>query len=278
MQIPIPGGSFYKLNSPELPDKLQTGRIIACLIVAMCIGFSTKAQNTKTTENINEIWFGYLNQTRLSHKWGLWADVHLRTKEKFVNNFSQSLIRLGLTYYLNDEMFITAGYTYSSFYPDNSHKKITQPEHRPWQQIQWQTNYRKKRMTQRFRLEERYRRKILNDSTLWDINNFNYRIRYNILYELPLGKNGIVPNSLSFVVNEEININFGREIVNNYFDQNRFYLGLKYQVDLHNNLQLGYMNLFQQLAAGNKYRNFHVVRLYYFQNLDLQRKSFRKKS
>ena len=44
-------------------------------------------------------------------------------------------------------------------------------------------------------------------------------------------KKGIVPHSFSFVVNDEVHINFGKEIVNNYFDQNRFFVGLKYQLN-----------------------------------------------
>ena len=88
---------------------------------------------------------------------------------------------------------------------------------------------------------------------------------------------GIVPNSLSFVINDEVHINFGKEIVNNYFDQNRFFLGLKYQLNDQNNFQVGYMNLFQQLPAGNKYRSLHTMRLFYFQNLDLRRKNIPQK-
>jgi Protein of unknown function (DUF2490) len=252
-------------------------RIITCCLMVMGMDFSTNAQNTKNTENINQLWFGYFNQVRFSDKWGVWADLHLRTKEDFVNNFSQSIIRLGLTYYVNDAAKLTAGYAYVSIYPADAHKKVTQPEHRPWQQIQWHTKYGKKRMMQWFRLEERYRRKILNDSSLADGYNFNYRIRYNIWYDVPFSKKGIVPNSLSFVVNDEVHINFGKEIVNNYFDQNRFFVGLKYQVNDQNNLQLGYMNLFQQLPAGNKYRSLHTVRLFYFQNFDLRKKLTQKK-
>ncbi|MEO6733285.1 MAG: DUF2490 domain-containing protein [Ferruginibacter sp.] len=248
-------------------------KIILCCIAAACTFFTSMAQNTKSTEEINQLWFGYFNQTRLSNKWGLWTDLHLRTKEDFVNNFSQSIVRLGLTYYVTDATKLTAGYAYISIYPADAHKKITQPEHRPWQQIQWHTKYGKKRMMQWFRLEERYRRKILNDSTLADGNNFNFKIRYNIWYDIPLSKKGIVPNSLSFVVNDEVHINFGKQIVNNYFDQNRFFAGLKYQVNEHSNVQFGYMNLFQQLAAGNKYRNLHTMRLFYFQNLDLRPKN-----
>ncbi len=247
-------------------------RIIVCCIIMLATAFSAKAQNTKSTENINQLWFGYFNQARFSDKWGGWADLHLRTKEDFVNNFSQSIIRLGLTYYVNDVTKLTAGYAYVSIYPADAHRKITRPEHRPWQQIQWHTKYGKKRMMQWFRLEERYRRKILNDSTLADGNNFNFRIRYNIWYDVPLGKKGVVPNSLSFILNNEVHINLGKQIVNNYFDQNRFFVGLKYQIDDHSNLQFGYMNLFQQLAPGNKYRDFHTGRLFFFQNLDLRKK------
>ena len=232
---------------------------------------SANTQSVKSTEHVNQLWFGYFNQTRLSNKWGLWAEVQLRTKEDFVDNFSQGIVRLGLTYYANDVTKLTAGYAFINHFPADAHKKISQPEHRPWQQVQWHTKYGKKRMMQWFRLEERYRRKILNDSTLADGNTFNFRIRYNFWYDIPLSKKGIVPKSFSFVVNNEVHINFGKQIVNNYFDQNRFFLGLKYQVNEHSNLQVGYMNLFQQLGAGNRYRNINTIRLFYFQNLDLRK-------
>lgn len=241
--------------------------------VVLVIFFSAGGQVIKSTENVNQVWLGYSNQVRVTDKWGLWSDLHLRTKEDFVSNFSQSIIRLGLTYYLNDATKLTAGYAYVSIYPAEAHKNITQPEHRPWQQIQWHTKYGKKRMMQWFRLEERYRRKILNDSTIGSSYNFNYRLRYNIWLDVPFSKKGIVKNSLSFVINDEVHINFGKQVIYNYFDQNRFFIGLKYQLNDHNNFQVGYMNLFQQLPAGNKYRNLHTLRLFYFQNLDLRKKS-----
>jgi len=128
-------------------------------------------------------------------------------------------------------------------------------------------------MMQWFRLEERFRRKILNDSMLAEGYNFNWRLRYNIWYDIPLSRKGIVPHSMSFVVNDELHINFGKQIVYNYFDQNRFFVGFKYQGNEQTNVQLGYMNLFQQLSSGNKYRSIHAIRLFLFQNLDLRKKS-----
>jgi hypothetical protein len=215
---------------------------------------------------------GYLNQTRLTDKWGIWADVHLRTKEEFFTNFSQAIFRLGLTYYLNDDTKLTAGYGYINHFPADNHANISQPEHRPWQQLQWHTKYPRLRLVQYLRLEERFRRKILDNDELASGYNFNFRFRYNILAQFPLSEKRFQAGTLSFVVNDELHINFGKQIVNNYFDQNRFFLGLAYHVNGTDNLQFGYMNLFQQLAAGNQYRNIHAARVFYFHNLDLRKK------
>jgi hypothetical protein len=75
-------------------------------------------------------------------------------------------------------------------------------------------------MMQWIRLEEKYRQKILNDSTLAGGYNFNYKLRYNLWYEIPFSQQPA--NKSSFVLNDEVHINFGKQIVYNYFDQNRF--------------------------------------------------------
>lgn len=230
------------------------------------------SQSQKSTAHTQQVWLGYFNQTRFSDKLGIWVDMQLRTKEDFFTNFSQGIARVGLTWYINDATKFTIGYARINHFPADSHGQISQPEHRPWQQIQWHTKYGNKRMMQWIRLEERFRRKILNDSTLANGYNFNYRLRYNLLYEVPLNKRGIIPGSFSFFVNDELHINFGAQISNNYFDQNRFFLGLKYQVNTRDNIQLGYMNVFQQLPAGNNFRSINGLRLFYFQNLDLRKK------
>ena len=242
-------------------------------LVAVCLisVIMAEAQAKKTITDVQQVWVGYFNQTRLTDKFGFWVDLQLRTKDDFFDNLSVSLNRFGLTYYLTDNTKLTAGYAYIVAYPEDN-RKVSIPEHRPWQQVQWHTKYGKKRMMQWIRLDERYRRRLLNDSTLADTYSFNYKLRYNLFYDIPLSKKGIVPKAFSFVINDEVHINFGKQIVLNTFDQNRFYLGFKYQLSEHSNVQLGYMNLFQQLAAGNSYRSIHTARISYFQNLDLRKK------
>jgi hypothetical protein len=233
---------------------------------------STNAQ-TKTTVDVRQLWTGYFNQTRLTDKWGLWTDVHLRTKDNYFNNLSQGIIRFGLTYYLNDDAKLTAGYAYVNHFPSDNHTNISQPEHRPWQQIQWHTKYPKLKLMQWFRLEERYRRKIKNNDELADGYNFNFRLRYNILSQFPLSKKRFQPNTFSFVLSNEVFVNFGEQIVYNVYDQNRFFAGFHYHINKHDNLQFGYMNIYQQLASGNQYRSTHAARVFYFHNLDLRKKA-----
>ena len=94
-----------------------------------------------------------------------------------------------------------------------------------------------------------------------------------IFIEIALDKKGVAPGALSFVIYDEINVNVGKQIVNNYFDQNRFYAGLKFQTGINTNLQLGYLNIFQQLSAGNQYRNINLVRIFFYHNIDLRHHS-----
>lgn len=222
----------------------------------------------KSTSEEEQIWLGYLNQTRFSKRWGVWVDAHLRTKENTFSGLSQAIIRPGLTYYLTDDAKFTAAYAFINHFPADNHKNISQPEHRPWQQFQWHTKYPKVKLMQWFRLEERFRRKIKNDDELADGYTFNWRLRYNILSQFPLNKKRFQPGTFSLAVSNEVFVNFGKQITYNYFDQNRFFAGFHYHVNKHDNLQFGYMNVFQQLASGNRYRSLHTARIFYFHNLN----------
>lgn len=264
IKVFMPGSKFIFNKNQKMNKCIFTALFMLLPFAAVF------AQTTKSTANVQQLWFGYLNQTRLSNKFGLWGDFHLRSKEDFTDNLSQIIIRPGITYYVNDNTKLTLGYAYVNFYPAEGHTNVSQPEHRIWQQVQWHTKFTKTRLMQWLRLEEKYRRKILNDSALAKGYSFSYKIRYNLFWEIPFSQQP--ENKFSFVLNDELHINFGKQIVYNYFDQNRFFAGFKFNLNKSDNLQLGYMNQFQQLSAGNTYRNNHVIRLFYFQNFDVRSK------
>ena len=212
----------------------------------------------KQTTHVQQVWLAYFNQSRFSDKWGLWVDLQLRTKEDFVDDLSVGIARIGLTYYLSDNTKLTAGYGYINFFPADNHTNVSQPEHRPWQQIQWHTKHSKIRLMQYLRLEERYRRKILNNDELAEGYNFNYRFRYNFFLAAPIGKKPFVPGTFSFIVNDEVHVNFGKEVVYNYFDQNRFFTGVGYAFTKNITGEIGYMNQYI-IRRGANYMGHNLV-------------------
>ncbi|MBE2229353.1 MAG: DUF2490 domain-containing protein [Chitinophagaceae bacterium] len=245
----------------------NTNRTYWLIFLALLTRLPAGAQ-VKEKEVISQVWVAYLNQTRISDKWGVWLDLHLRTKEDLVSGLSQGIFRAGITYYLHDQLKLTAGYAYVNHFPADNHGNISRPEHRPWQQVQWHTNFPKLRLMQWLRLEERWRRNVLNANELAGGYAFNFRFRYNILAMFPLSAKRFEKGTVSLVLNDELHINAGKQIKYNYFDQNRFFAGLNFHLSKTTSLQAGYMYFYQQLASGYQYRHIHVPRIFFFQNLD----------
>ncbi|HVZ57817.1 MAG TPA: DUF2490 domain-containing protein [Chitinophagaceae bacterium] len=229
------------------------------------------AQPARQVERQDQVWAGYFNQARFSSHWGLWSDLHLRTRDHFVDRFSVSVLRLGLLYYLKEDTKLAAGAAWLAYYPAPGHTRVTQPEHRYWQLLQWKNRYTRLQLTQGIRLEERFRRRILNDSTLGNGYTFNYRLRYNLLLLVPFNGQPVRKGTWSAVLNSEWMMNFGQQIVRNYFDQIRLFGGLDYQVGRLNHVQAGYMHIFQQLSGYNQFRVIHAARLFLFHYLDARR-------
>lgn len=237
----------------------------------MLLTFPFWAKAQKQTTQVQQTWLNYFNQTRFSDRWGMWADISLRSKDDWVSDISMLLTRVGATYYVTNNTKLTAGYAYVHHFPGDNHPEVAMPEHRPWQQVQWHHNKPKLRLMQWIRLEERFRRRIAAPDKLGEGYNFNYRVRYNMLLAVPLARKSFAPRTFSGVLNNEVHVNFGRQITFNTFDQNRFFAGFFYHVNQHDQIQAGYMNLYQQLAAGNRYRSVHTARISYFHTLDLRK-------
>lgn len=239
------------------------------ILMVLAISAQLTCAQTKEFESREQTWSGYFNQTRFTKRSGIWVDLHLRLTNNFVEQTNLSILRAGYTYYVSDQVRLTAGYAYVTQYGLTEGEPDV-PEHRPWQQIQWIEKKKGFNMMQWFRIEERYRTRV-TDGRLTGSYNFNWRLRYNIALTFPL-KGKVVQAKTPFLFfNDELHINAGKNIVYNYFDQNRLFLGLGYQFTSHLNAQLGYMYIFQQLAAGDKYANINAIRFFVFHNLDLRK-------
>ncbi len=104
------------------------------LLLLWLLSLSAYAQKQKII--LEQIWFGYSNQTWFSDKWGSIADVNFRKKNNYIKGFSQRLLQFGLTRYLkNNSAQLTAAFAYVDYFPSDAHPGISQPELRPWQQV-----------------------------------------------------------------------------------------------------------------------------------------------
>ena len=232
--------------------------------ISVMLVVSVGAQN-KITEHREMTWLGYFNQTRFTDKSGIWADAHLRMNDDFLKETHALLGRIGYIHYFADRTRFVVGYAYQN-QPGHA-GAATQTEHRPWQQIQWIEKKRWFNMMQWLRLEQRFRKNQEENEFQFS----NHRIRYNLALTIPLNRKEVGDNTFFLFMNDEVFVNFGKKIVNNYFDQNRFFVGFGYHFTSHLNAQLGYMNVFQQLPAGDRYVSSDAIRLFVFHNIDLRR-------
>lgn len=229
---------------------------------------SREACAQKTTDTREQIWTGYFNQTRLTDRSGMWVDLQFRMNDYF-NQKSLSIARLGYTYYVSDPLRLTAGYGYITHYPLNSASPNV-PENRLWQQVQWFDKKESVSLSQYFRIEERFVRQVSNGE-LTDDSKFTWRFRYNFAITLPLKPGGLGAGAPFVFLNDELHINAGKNVVNNYFDQNRLFAGVGYQFTADLNAQVGYLFVFQQLPSGNEYVAVNALRLFVFHNLDFRK-------
>ncbi|HMR57884.1 MAG TPA: DUF2490 domain-containing protein, partial [Cyclobacteriaceae bacterium] len=184
------------------------------LLIVLALSFSlTVVAQEKDKEFRQQTWTAYFNQTRLSDKWGLWADVHFRLTDNFTNRLGLSIFRIAPVYYLTDQTRVSSGYGYITSY--NTDPIPDLPEHRVWQQIQWFEKKKWFTTAQYFRIEERFRRTPVAGEVSEDYT-FSWRFRYNFAITIPLTRKTVEPKTPFLFLNDELHISAGKHIANNY--------------------------------------------------------------
>lgn len=65
----------------------------------------------RQTFNTNMIWISYYNNININKRWSVNTDIQARTRD-WVNEFSQGVVRSGLSYKLNNNFSLTAGFAW----------------------------------------------------------------------------------------------------------------------------------------------------------------------
>lgn len=240
----------------------------AFILYLFSISLDTSGQKTINEQYQN--WTQYFINLRIKENWSINSDVFFRWKELDGRKL-QSGIRASITYHFKQPISASAGYVYFIHYPSTSAITITKHEHRPWQQILITTKKGRIQLQHRYRFEQRFIERASN-TQLIDGYTFNFRLRYQLAIQVPINKKEIEKGVIYGLAYNEIFVNFGKEIVYNYFDQNRTSVGLGYQFSRSFAATLGYQYIWQQLTNGDKFNSISCVRLALIHSLDLRKK------
>jgi len=197
-------------------------------------------------------WHSYFGNNKISERFGIHSEIQLRYYEQG-SNFNQSVWRLGLNYTLGPNATATLGYT--NLITDTSFEDAGEPkirEHHVYEDFVLKNQLWKLNFQHRYRLEQRF-------IDFGDRNETQHRIRYRLLFSIPLSK--VV--YLKFY--EEVFLNFQ----NNTFDQNWTYAAMGFNVFDNVSAEVGYININLPNA------NFHRLTIAVSYNPDL-RKLFAK--
>lgn len=238
-------------------------RTLMALIFAG-LSFTVFAQKEIATQT--NAWFMYFGNHRLTDKLGLHTEYQWRRHE-FISTWQQSLMRLGVDYYVTDNSMLTAGYGWIESFPYGEQPiPETFTEHRIWEQ--WIVNNRVGSLyiNHRYRLEQRFLERPAEGEYV-----FRQRVRYRLMLMLPLGNKNLEDKSFFAATYAEPFIGFGEGIGKNILDQNRLYVALGYRFNSNVNLQIGYLNQYIVKPDGIHHERNHDLQFGLTYNLDFRR-------
>ena len=227
-------------------------KILAALI------FIHLAANAQTQQQSSG-WLLLLNNTKISEKWGVYADMQIRSSDKW-ENVRNFLFRPGVTYYANSKNEITLGYLLNQTFSNNigsSDNMLT--EHRIWEQYVYKHKISTISVAHRFRMEQRFIERYGKDDL------FAQRLRYFFRFILPLakGKQNFDKGVFAALQNELFfNVQSKDQLNGKFFDQNRAYVAGGYRFNKQLDIELGYMNQASKGLISNTANNILQFAVY----------------
>ena len=234
------------------------------ILLSVLFATSLAQNNSPIIVRDNMVWVGYFSMIKINDKWSLNSDAQFRTRNE-VKNYSQALLRTGLSYKLNEKVDVTLGLAHFRFFITNDK---TRREWRPWQEFKLNDKFGNCKLSHRFRVEQRFNETLKNSEATNDYQ-FNFRFRYRFDLRYPILKENKSGNNIYALIGNEIMVNAGNNISNNYFDQDRLYVGVNYEINKKIALQLQYMHVWQQASNGLTLNSNEVIRFNIYHTISI---------
>ncbi|MGL5888622.1 MAG: DUF2490 domain-containing protein [Bacteroidia bacterium] len=245
-------------------------KVLKTIFLLLLFPLGVAAQSVRQFDEQFHAWYVLMGNHTLTNHFRLHTEAQFR-RAGVITPTQQHLFRIGLEYKLSENAIVTAGYCY--VYTDSYGKQpavIPFNEHRGWEQLLLLHKVGRVGIQHRYRLEnrwiERYDAASQSNKVIYT-NRFRYRAQFTV----PLNKPDMAQGTFFAVLNDELWVNFGKEIRFNVFDQNRAYAGFGYQINKYCNVQLGYLNQLIFKSDGVRVENNHTLQLAFFCNLDFRK-------
>lgn len=173
-------------------------------------------------------WLMYFGTNRIHDDWSIHTEVQYRNHEIAPNTVEQLLLRTGLNYHLSSSSSLTLGYGFIPSYvyeSEQSEPEVT--EHRIFQQLIMTNKIGRIKFEHRYRIEQR-----------WVNDDYRNRLRYRLMAFIPINKPVIEEGTFFLGIYDEVFMN----TKSTFFDRNRLYVALGYQIKKQLQVQVGYLN------------------------------------
>lgn len=245
-------------------------RWMLVLLVLLPFGVLNAQETPEKIINENvQFWISTNNVFRLSEKWAVLNDLHIRRSD-FVAKPNFYFVRVGGQYYIKPNIRLAGGYAHLWLTSSGDWDAYLN-ENRTYQQFSISQKFPKLNAFFRLRLEQRFFNNVVEGNSLED-DYLIHRVRFLISGGIPLNESG----TTELLLADEIHLNFGKEVVYNTFNQNRLTIGVRQKLSEQWKVDFGYMMVYQQLAAGNVYNLNHTMRLFFYGNFDFRKDKTQK--
>jgi hypothetical protein len=252
-------------------------RTILFFIFFIALQTKIYAQNSliKSYANNFNQWVSYSGDLKFSKNWGFHLDGSLRKNELF-SKPQQSIIRIGVNYHINAQVFIAAGYCFVENAPYGTFpSKASFSENRFWEQVQIKTQLQRFEWLTRFRLEQRFSNNpILKSNNFYGEGPaiFTNRLRVLNRFSIPLKGKTIQDKSYYLSTSNEILVSYGKNVAANTLDQNRVSIAIGKIIPTIGRLELGYLLLSLYKPDGIKIERNHILQIGLSSSLDFFKK------
>jgi hypothetical protein len=242
-------------------------------LLLLALGLSTPALAQRETFTNVAGWIAWFNDVELSNRWSIDSDMNARRSGPY-DEVSQFLWRVSLRRNLTPNVRVALGYAGTDTHPYGD-LPITfrTPEHRLFQQLQLTHATGRTQWTHRYRLEQRWGGRMELEDGEARVQNWvrTNRIRYLVRATVALQGPTLDANEWFASVGDELFMNWGANIQQNVFDQNRVLASVGRRLGSRMRAEVGYTEQLVARPNGRQLERNHVITTTLTTSLSLRR-------